>query len=98
MRVLVSSMLVGLFAIGAAESSEVAPNVVVQDEAVFLTSPDGTLAAHEATTGVRRWSTAAASRPLAAQGPRLLAQASSPDGLGLAVLAAATGGRVAGAD
>ena len=98
MRVLVSALMAGLFTGGLGESFELAPGAVVLGDTVFLTAPDGSLAAHDASTGVRRWASADARRPLAGHGARLLAQAPADEGLRLVILDAATGRRVGTTD
>jgi hypothetical protein len=98
MRVLATALFAGLLAVGAS-ASEIAPGAVVHGDAVFLTSADGLAAAHGAATGVRRWSSPDASRPLAAHGTRVLAQAAAAAGqLRLVFLDAASGRRVGDAD
>ena len=98
MRVLVSALMAGLFTGGLGESFELAPGAVVLGDTVFLTAADGSLAAHDASTGALRWASPDARRPLAGHGARLLAQAPADEGLRLVILDAATGRRVGATD
>jgi len=94
MRVLATALLAGLLA-ARAEASVIAPGAVVHGDTVFLSSAEGIAAAHDAASGVRRWSSTDAARPLAAHETRVLAQAPAPPGqLRLLVLAAASGQRI----
>jgi hypothetical protein len=95
---MMAAVLCGLLAAAAAQATEVAPGVAVDEQgpAVFLTSPARRVEAREIASGVPRWSSAEAVRPLAAAAGRVLAQADGPAGrLDLVILEALSGRRVA---